>query len=40
MYIVQVKGDFGWTTHSEHEDPDDANDQADLVHGRVTYEGE
>ena len=35
MYTVQVKAIGGWTVHSEHDDLDDAIDQADLIGGRV-----
>ena len=37
---VEVKGSFGWTTHSLHDTIQDAIDQADMVHGRVVCDDE
>jgi len=34
-YVVEVRSTAGWTTHSTHENREAAQDQADLVSGRV-----
>jgi hypothetical protein len=34
-YVVEVKAIGGWTRHSEWTRRADAQDQADMVHGRV-----
>lgn len=34
-YVVEVRSNAGWTTHSTHETREDAQDQADMVRGRV-----
>jgi hypothetical protein len=41
LWIVEVRSCDGWTIHSTHKRLQDAQDQCDLVHGRlVKFDGQ